>query len=296
MPVATTTEAGRAVASNARANKLARAREAADTTTPLETPIEETVTFTRGPARRPAPIVSDPCLQWSTGLPTADKRLYAGWLVEAGKHADLDDAMALTSFTPVAIKHGSGNVVTHWALPEASLFVVADGIQSMAEMRDTPDRYGVAFGWRVVEGRLQSVLRCRVFVQELLAVGYVSPLLLSVKSTLTGDLLNALMRHYQVLDSINPIRERAGKAPIAVPYYAVSVQLGAGAEVARGSGQTREIAPMVEVGARDKAYITAHWCKKAWVEAIEAMADDTITWSRAQSIRIASGETNEEAE
>ena len=45
----------------------------------------EDVQFSRGPARRPQPRVADPLLQWASGLPTADKRLYAGWLVEAGK-------------------------------------------------------------------------------------------------------------------------------------------------------------------------------------------------------------------
>ena len=36
------------------------------------------VTFTRGPARRPIPRVSDPLLQWATGLQTKERRIYAG--------------------------------------------------------------------------------------------------------------------------------------------------------------------------------------------------------------------------
>jgi hypothetical protein len=285
-------------------------RRAVDTTTPLDTlgkaplaELPEPPAFTRADARRPVDRPSAPCLQWATGLPTKDRKVYAGWLVEAGKDADLDAAMADADISQVTIKHGSGNLVTHWAMPVASLFVVCDGVQTFGEMRDTPDRYGIAFGWRTVgasgigsgAGRMQSVLRARVFVQELCAVGYTQPLILSLKGTLTGDLLGCLIRHYAVLDSINPIRRAAGKEPIAVPYYAVALRLGAGDEVQRGSaGQSKEITPMVEIGPRDRDYVLAHWCKRPWVEAIEALCDETILWSRAQSIKIASGDESRE--
>jgi len=257
--------------------------------------VPEPPTFTRAAARRPVERPREPLLQWATGLPTNDKRIYAGWFVEAGQDADLDAAMGRAGFLPVAIKHGAGNVVTHWALPVCSLFVVCDGIQTIGEMRDSVDRYGIAFGWRVSEGRPQSVLRARVFVQDLCQVGYLQPLLLSVKSTLTGDLLNCFIRHYETLDSINPIRAAANppKPPISVPFYAVSVTLGAGSEVQRGSGQTKEITPMVEIGARDRAYVLAHWCKKDWVQAIESQVDATIIWSRAESSKIAAGDQEE---
>lgn len=302
---ATSTEAGRAVAANALENRRRIAREAAEKRADVTTPISETLgkapletapeppAFTRAAARRPVDRPREPLLQWATGLQTKDKRLYAGWLVEAGQSEALDDAMGLANFAPVAIKHGAGNVVTHWAMPACSLFVVCDGVQSITEMRDTPDRYGIAFGWRNQDGRPQSVLRARVFVQELCAVGYCEPLLLSVKSTLTGDLLLCFIRHYQVLDSINPIRKAAGKPPINVPFYAVALRLGAGDEVQRGSGQTKEITPMVEVGERDREYVLAHWCKKEWVAVIESQVDETILWSRAQSLRIAAGDAPE---
>ena len=254
---------------------------------------EQPPAFTRAAARRPIERPREPLLQWATGLPTTKRELYAGWFVEAGQDADLDDAMGRAGFAPVAIKHGAGNVVTHWALPVCSFFVVCDGIQTITEMRDSVDRYGIAFGWRSLDGRPQSVLRARVFVQELCAVGYIQPLLLSVKSTLTGDLLRCLIDHYQVLDSINPIRAAAGKPPISVPFYAVAITLGAGSEVQRGSGQTKEITPMTEIGARDRAYVLAHWCRREWVQAIESQVDATIIWSRAESSKIAAGDAPE---
>jgi hypothetical protein len=256
----------------------------------------EPVAFTRGPARRPQPVVTTPPLQWATGLQTKERTLYAGWLIEAGKDAELDDALSRASFTPVVIKHGQGNLVTHWALPCASLFVACTGIQSMSEMRDDATRYGIAFGWRTLEdGRRQSVLRARVYVQELLAVGYHEPLTLTLKSTLTGDLLSALIAHYDVLDAVNPIRANMQKPPIDVPYYAVAIALTAGAEVARGSGgQTKEIAPMVSASVPTKEYILAHWCRKPWAEAIEAALDGIVAWSISESARIAAGDEPQE--
>ena len=305
---ATSTEAGRAAQENAT-QRLARlkAQQAElrahpiDTTTPLAgVQIEDLpadlpdVRFQRGPARRPVERPREPLLQWATGLRTVDNRIYAGWLIERDKYEDVDAAMEQADFKSVVIRHGSGNVVTHWALPVASLFVVCDGVQTMAEMRESQERYGIAFGWRGNEGRPQSVLRARVFVQELCAVGYTQPLLLSVKSTLTGDVLNALVRHYAVLDQINPIRATKNLPAIGVPFYAVALRLGAGSEVQRGAAQSKEITPMIEHGTRDQDYIKAHWCKKAWVEAIESQVDSTIVWSRSESTRIAAGDPVEE--
>src|SRR6185295_640020 len=70
--------------------------------------------FSRGPARRPVPRVADPLLQWSTGLQTKERRIYSGWLAEAGKLDTLDAAMEQAGFSQITIKHGSGNLVQHW--------------------------------------------------------------------------------------------------------------------------------------------------------------------------------------
>lgn len=274
----------------------------ADTTTPLTPAVAAAATglpapeFTRGPARRPQPVVTTPPLQWATGLQTKERTLYAGWLIETGKDEALDDALSRAGFTPIVIKHGQGNLVTHWALPSAALFVACTGIQSMAEMRVDPTRYGIAFGWRTLEdGRRQSVLRARVYIQELLMVGYAEPLTLTLKSTLTGDLLAALTQHYEVLDAVNPIRASVNKPAIDVPYYAVAMTLTAGQEVPRGSGgQTKAITPMVSGSLPTKEYILAHWCKRDWAAVIEAALDGTVAWSISESARIAAGEEAQE--
>ncbi len=254
---------------------------------------DDTVRFTRGPARRPLPRVADPLLQWSTGLPTKERRIYTGWLAEAGRVDALDAAMEQAGFTQVTIKHGSGNMVTHWAVETARVFVVAEGVQSIAEMKHTSDRYGVAFGWRQLPGgKQQSQLRARVFLQELLQAGYEEPLLLTVKSTLTGDVIAALTRQYDVLDAVDVFRAQDRKPALNPPFYACAIPLGPGQEVARGSVQTKEITPPVACIPTPvtKEHIRAHWIKRDWVALIEGMLDDTVRWSRDLSLAIEMGE------
>lgn len=250
-------------------------------------PTEEPA-FTRGAARKPVPQVADPLLQWASGLQTSDRRIYAGWLVEANRLADLDDAMQVAGFQQVRIRHGNGNVVTHWAVETANVFLIAEGVQSIGEMRD-PDRYGIAFGWQTQPGgRRISRLKARVFLRELLMAGYTEPLLLTLKGTLTGDLITALMRQYDVLEAAAEKRRASGKNP-DLPLYAFSIPLSPGDEVMRGSGgATKEITPMI-AGVPSPVtgdYLKAHWIKRAWVELVESRLDDTIAWSVAESAAI----------
>jgi hypothetical protein len=129
-----------------------------------------------------------------------------------------------------------------------------------------------------------------VLLRELLAVGYTEPLLLTLKGTLTGDLLAALMRQYDVLDENARLRKAAGKEPWDLPFYAFSIPLSAGAEVTRGTGgQTKEITPMVAVVPEQitKEYLKAHWIGRAWVATIEALVDGAVAWSVSESALIA---------
>ena len=254
--------------------------------------------FTRGPARRPALVVGDPLLQWATGLATRQRSIYAGWLAEQGRNEDFDLAMETAGFKPIAIKHGNGNIVNHWEIQTANLFVIAEGVQSIGEMKRTNDRYGIAFGWRTLEtGRQQSTLRLRAHLRELLELGFDLPVLVSVKSTITGDLIAALTRQYDVLDAIDSFRAQDKKPPMNPPFYACSIPIGPGQEVARGSGgQTKEITPPIAMIPQPitREYILEHWLRREWLASIEDRVDDTIRWSVQQSELIASGADREQ--
>lgn len=256
--------------------------------------------FTRGPARRPVPAVSEPLLQWATGLTTTQRTIYAGWFVEAGKDGDLDDAMASAGYDTVTIKHGGGNLVQHWAVERAELFVLCDGVQTIPEMKQTEERFGVAFGWRTLDdGRAQSQFRARVLLRPLLDVGYTQPLLLSVKSTLTGDVLNALLRQYDVLDAAAAARADKGLPPLALPFYAFSLELAPGEAALRGSkGAQKEIVPPVAVlpSPISRDYLARHYIRKAWVAGVERLVAATIPWSVRESALIAADEDAPPAE
>jgi len=249
----------------------------------------EDVTFSRGPARRPIARVSDALLQWSTGLTTTKRMIYAGWLIETGRNEALDAAMQSAGFESITIKHGSGNLVTHWAVETANMFVIADGVQTIGEMKSTNERYGIAFGWRTLpDGRPQSVLKFRVLLRELLEVGFYEPIQVSVKSTLTGDVLDALMHQYDVLDTIDALRTQQGKAPLQPPFYACSIPLGPGQEVQRGATQKKGIVPPVALIPTpiNREYLVEHYVRKEWVPIIERLLDPTVAWSVATSAQI----------
>ncbi len=145
----------------------------------------------------------------------------------------------------MTIRHGSGTTLTHWAVEVANLVVLATGIQRIAEMRVTADRSGIAFNWRTLpDGQPQSLLKMRVLLRDLRAVGSVEPLLVSVQSTLMGDLLTALLRQYDGLAAID--RERVATHPplLLPPFSACSIPLGPGTAVARGTTQPQAIGPI----------------------------------------------------
>lgn len=244
------------------------------------------IQFQRGPARRPDTADALPVLQWATGLTTTQREIYAGWLIETGKHEALDAAMTVAGFVTVAIKHSGGNVVSHWRVETANIFVAADGVQSLAEMKADPTRYGVAFWWGTTEdGRARSQLRAQVFLRDLLNVGYTEPVLLSVKSTLTGDILNALGRIYDLLDAVDALRTTQGKPPLQPPFYAVSLPIGAGEEVQRGATQKKGITPPVAVlpETLDREWLSDHYILREWVPVLEAATERAVAWSTRRS-------------
>jgi hypothetical protein len=259
-------------------------------------------TFTRGPARRPAPVVRDPLLQWANGLPTKDRKIYSGWLCETNRDEELDAAMKKAGYEQVTVKHGSGNLVTHWGIAIANLFVIAEGLQSIPEMGQTEQRYGVAFGWRQLETRRQSQLRFRAFLHDLLQVGYLEPLIVTMSGTITGDMLKALNEQFRVIDAIESFRKANGKPKADTPFYVCSIPVQAGQETVRARRQPagkpvaaqsegREIAPPIArvPDTVTQQYIEAHWCKRAWIPLIEDRLDDTIAWSIATSRMIGQG-------
>jgi hypothetical protein len=251
--------------------------------------MSDEVRFQRGGARRPIPEVRDTLMQWASGLPTTDRRIYSGWMIEAGKDSELDEAMDAAQFNRVTIKHSGGKIVTHWAIEVAKLFVVCDGIQTITEMNHSIERLGIAFGWCQNNGRNQTVLRLRCYLYELLLVGYTQPIMISMRGTVTGDLLAALMSHYAAMDAINQLRQEQGKPHIDLPFYSLACPIGPGQETTRTNGQQgREIIPPAYALDQpiDRDTLKRLYIKQAWVPIIEQEVQTTIEWSVRESKRI----------
>jgi hypothetical protein len=124
-------------------------------------------------------------------------------------------------------------------------------------------------------------------------VDYNEPILVSLKSTLTGDVLAALTRQYDVLDAIDALRVQQGQPPLNPPYYACSIPIGPGQEVQRGSkGAQKEIVPPVAQIPTPitRDYLVTHYIRKGWVKQVERLLDQTIAWSVATSEQIVAEE------
>lgn len=250
--------------------------------------------FNRGPARRPVATTDAAVLQWSTGLTTTKREIYAGWLIETGKSDTLDDALHAAGYETVQIKHGNGNVATHWRIEVADLIILADGVQSIGEMRDTADRYGVAFWWRTLDGgRQQSQLQVQVLIRQLVEINHWEPVVLSVKSTLTGDVINALLCQFDVLDAFDAYRQQQGRPAANAPLYAFSLSIGPGAEVQRGKDQKKGIVPPVAVVSTPipSDYFSERAIKREWVATVEALTAQAVAWSVRRSAEADGDET-----
>jgi cell division septation protein DedD len=168
-----------------------------------------------------------PTMQWATGLAATNRQIITGWLIPTAQDDDLDTTLLGIDTPRVTIKHGSGKTVTHWHLDRAELLLVATDVNG-------PN--GVWFAWQQKnDGRGQSKLKARVYVRALVEAGYRHSLLISLKSTLTGDMRKAFNRLYDMSKATQK----------SIPIYAWWLPTMAGADVERGKGQTKIIAPVV---------------------------------------------------
>lgn len=251
------------------------------------------LTFQDEPAARP--VASGPLLQWATGLQTTDRRVYVGWFVETARDEALDAAMQQAGYPTVTIRHASGHAVTHWALETATVFVLARGVPTFAQMRDDPTTHawGIAYGWtQTQDGRPQSHLRVQVLLRALLAHGYAEPLVIAFKSTQTADMHRALSAHYDVLDAARTARGRD------YPFYAFSIPIGPSAQpVIRGAaGNSKEITVPVALIPRPitEAYLREHWiARQSTIDRCADLLRAACQWSVRECARIDSGEMAE---
>lgn len=224
---------------------------------------------------------------------------YSGFLVPTDQNPMLDEAFAIAGAQAILISHSDGDR-EHWCLPTATLFLIAQGLQSSSQMRDTTERLGIAYGRHLMRDaktkevvvypqtgkpKTQSVLKFRCFLPQLVAAGYYEPLRLSISGTMTDDILHGLTRQYAVLRIVRDLRQAKGLAPVALPFWSYALTFEPGASSNRGIAKV--IPPTVRLPQPiDLAYLKAHRVTMDIAELIKACLDDTVTWSIEESARI----------
>lgn len=224
---------------------------------------------------------------------------YSGFLVPTDQNPMLDEAFAIAGAQAIMISHSDGDR-EHWCLPTATLFIVAQGLQSSSQMRDTTERLGIAYGWQLQRDgktkeitvdpktgkpKTQSVLKLRCYLPQLVAVGYCEPLRLSISGTMTGDILQGLTRQYAVIRTVRDLRQAKGLAQVALPFWSYALTFEAGPSSNRGIAKV--IPPTVRLPQPiDLEYLKSHRVTVDIAELIKNILDDTVTWSKEESARI----------
>lgn len=242
----------------------------------------------------PQTVQDCPILQYANGLTKAKLPGLArfqgltGFHAERGQDEAFDSACQAANIAPIAIRHMAGNETQHWYFGESLRFYPvtagppATTVSACLKTPATADA-GIGLAW-------PAGGRSRLAVRGLVLIGSTPILLqLSVRSTMTGHLLAALLDHFRVCVLADALVDRA-KHPDPVAFHELALPLVAGAEVSAGKGETAQIAPLQSDHPSDvqKAYIISCWRKDAIQAAALAAWPGIVAWSAGYGI----GETN----
>ena len=197
------------------------------------------------PRIKPQESSKRPGLSWSSGKEiVGHDRYHRGLFIDTGLDADLDTAAEAAGWQRGELTHMEGTR-EHWLLPAPTpLFVLIEGVPytKMADMVKNDVAYA-GIGARWPQGA-KSALAVQVLHPDLLGQGYITPLTLTVSSTSTTDLLNALLDHDRVLTACEDAAAAKGN-PRTFEFWEVAVSLTAGDKVQRGGALTTMISPIV---------------------------------------------------
>jgi hypothetical protein len=253
------------------------------------------------------PIAEFPLLQYATGLSgrrpikdadghdlyedgeplMADMR-FKGFFTEVGRHPDLDAILREKDAKIIKITHGSGEEVTHWALPSVTVFLIAKGLPSNAR---GDGQCGMVYTWRSKHNGSgnESVVYAQVMIRQLLPE-YAKPFVVTMKSTQSTDLLNAMSKQYKVLRKAHEVLQRLGK-DMPLPLWSYSIALGAAKNTdARGAGKKSNIYPVISGVPEDITgeYLHDHEVPTEFIDILREAADKSVEWATGLHQRIVS--------
>lgn len=247
------------------------------------------------------PVQDVPILQYASGhteaRPISGGRFagFVGFHSEVGKDETFDAACTAAHVPQLEIRHpregGAPQIVRHWSFGEAIRFFpvtagpVAATISGCLAGRNASltAEAGIGLAWPRGE-------KSRMAVRGLLVVGD-EPMLfqLSVRSTMTGHLLTALLDHVRVCQLADDMIDRSKHIEL-VALHELALPLVSGEEVPAGKGETAQIAPLRSDHPADmsRAYVRSCWRKEAIHEAAIAAWPQVVLWA----VGYRSGETN----
>jgi hypothetical protein len=255
------------------------------------------------------PITKMARLKWLNGAATDEQTLAIGWHIECEINPLIDETLEGMGMHRYVVQHRTadkdGNTQkAYWRLHPCSLIVIAEGVLSSFQMRDTDERTGIAYAREIERDdtgaakryddgkgniKMHKVLKLRAFVHEMALHGYSEWLPLTLTGNIVECMLEALGKQIEVLKAFNGFTGRKA------PFYGFSIPLAPAATrkmVGPKDGQQSPIYPMLaQVPASiGKEYLLQHATPKDLVTRIrEELLADTVIWSFEESVKIAQG-------
>jgi hypothetical protein len=259
------------------------------------------------------PITKMARLRWLNGAATDEQTMAIGWHIECEINPLIDETLEGMGMQRYVVQHRTadkdGNTQkAYWHVQPCSLIVIAEGVLSSFQMRDTDERTGIAYAREIErddsgaakrydDGRgnikMHKVLKLRAFVHEMALHGYSEWLPLTLAGNIVECMLEALGKQIEVLKAFNGYTGRRA------PFYGFSIPLVPAATrkmVGPRDGQQSPIYPMLaQVPASiGKEYLLQHATPKDLVARIrEDLLADTLIWSIEESAKIAQGSDSE---
>lgn len=237
-----------------------------------------------------------PRIMWSSGKVAMKRQGLTrfasgvGFFTERGRDEELDAACEAAEVEQIEVRHGGGNIVTHWYFGENLLFLpVTQGPPAEAlyaltrdeKMRQKTASSGLRVYWRNGASNVQV----RGFIDPLLRVGYDRIMQLNVKGTISDLFIKALCDHVRVCKAADSIVDRS-KHPGAIELYEIALPLEPGMEQEFGKEHRLQLTPVMSGHAAevDKSYIKKVWAASLYGKVdIEASAmrewDDILEWA-----------------
>lgn len=246
--------------------------------------------FRGPPAVAPPEKRNDPLLQWASKVSEVvgkNRKPFSGFFSQVGKDDEFDAAMA-QRYEPMVIKHSGGNTVQHWKIGTADIIPIITKVDTLQTIKTAGGkRHGMALGWRVsAEGRNQSFCKFLCILRPIADL-YERPVMITFKSTATGDIIGALMQQYNILSFMEEQRMAANKPKANYPFYAIAAQIGPGEEAMRGSELSSEFIPPANMAPEP---MTIEYARSLFIgrdqqmiDNIESYLDEAIEWSIAES-------------